>query len=227
MLCCLPGQSFAGDCVVLLHGLGRSEMSMKAIEWRLNRSPLGYTVVNQGYPSLSQPIETLAVTAIDDARRKCHEAGTRQIHFVTHSLGGILLRQYLSGHEIANIGRTVMLGPPNQGSALAEYLASISIVEKLRPTAARQLGTGEASIPAQLGPVNFEVGIIAGNRSLRPWISRALQGASDGTVSVEETRVAGMTDFVELPATHSLMMWQSAVLNQVEYFLLRGHFRRN
>lgn len=209
------------QCVILLHGLGRSELSMKAVEWRLKKED--YLVVNQGYPSTQHGIEQLADIALAEALPQCDQAET--IHFVTHSLGGILLRQYLSSHEISNLGRAVMLGPPNQGSMLADFIQSIQVGEKFKPEASRQLGTNDASVPLKLGPVNFEVGVIAGNRNWRPLVSKPLEGQpSDGTVTVEETRIDGMVDFIELPATHTTIMWQSSVLDQIVVFLESGAF---
>lgn len=227
-LTCLLGWPLAGsaaataDCVILLHGLGRSELSMKAVEWRLKKE--GYRVVNQGYPSLEHPIEKLAVIALSEGLDNCQESPYEQVHFVTHSLGGILLRQFLSANDIENLGRTVMLGPPNQGSQLADYIQTIGIAGKVQPMASRQLGTDDNSVPRKLSAVDFEVGVIAGNRNLRPFTSHSIEGPSDGTVTVEETKVAGMSDFLELPATHTLMMWQKAVLNQIVHFLAHGKF---
>ena len=208
------------DCVILLHGLGRSGLSMKAVEWRLEKT--GYHVVNQSYPSTKHSIEDLAQLALGEALPKC-ESDTK-IHFVTHSLGGILLRQYLSEHSISNMGRTVMLGPPNQGSMLADYIQTVRLANDLQPEAGRQLGTKGDSVPQKLGPVDFELGIIAGNRNWRPMVSLPLDGPSDGTVTVEETKIDGMTDFLELPATHTTMMWQAAVLDEIIAFLESGHF---
>lgn len=216
-----PEQKIDSDeCVILLHGLGRSGFSMKAVEWRLNSE--NYQVVNQSYPSTQHPIEELAELAFKEALPQCNTSNS--IHFVTHSLGGILLRQYLAKHELENLGRAVMLGPPNQGSQLADYIASIKLADTWQPQAGKQLGTDERSVPKQLGPVDFEVGVIAGNRNWRPLVSKPLVGPSDGTVTVEETKVAGMRDFLELPATHTMMMWQRSVLDQIVVFLENGEF---
>ena len=217
-------ESEAAECVVLLHGLGRSGLSMKAVEWRLEKE--GYDVVNQSYPSTQHPIEELATIALSEALPKCPEDST--IHFVTHSLGGILLRQYLSNETIPELGRTVMLGPPNQGSQLADFIQSIKVADHLQPEAGRQLGTNDQSVPQSLGAVNFDVGVIAGNRNWRPLVSKPLEGQpSDGTVTVEETKVAGMSDFLELPATHTMMMWQEDVLEQIVTYLSTGSFNHN
>ncbi len=209
-------------CVILLHGMWRTELSMLAVKWKLEEA--GYTVASVTYPSLTYPIEELAEIAIGEGLEECRAQSLQRINFVTHSLGGILLRQYLSRHSIEGLQRAVMLGPPNQGSQLAHYIESIDLLRPFTPTPLPQLGTGEESLPRQLGPVDFELGVIAGNISIRPPLPGFPAEPSDGTVAVEETRVAGMVDFIEIGATHSFIMWNSGVLEQVVYFLQHGHF---
>ena len=219
--CHVSAKTETVECVILLHGLGRSGLSMKAVELRLEEE--GYTVVNQSYPSTQHPIEELAEIALSEALPKCPK--NVRVNFVTHSLGGILLRQYLSAGTIDSLGRTVMLGPPNQGSQLADFIQSIKVANHLQPAAGRQLGTDEQSVPRSLGAVNFNVGVIAGNRNWRPLVSKPLEGQpNDGTVTVDETKVAGMSDFLELPATHTMMMWQEDVLEQIVTYLNTGSF---
>jgi hypothetical protein len=120
-----------------------------------------------------------------------------------------------------------MLGPPNQGSQLADYVHSIEFLRLLEPSAVAQLGTGNGSVPRQLGPVDFELGVIAGTVNRRPPILGIPDEPSDGTVTVAETRVPGMADFVELPTSHTFMMWNPDVLVQVLYFLDHGNFDRH
>ena len=209
-------------CIILLHGLGRSSLSMKAVEWRLRDT--GYVVVNNSYPWLGKTIEEIAPLVIDEGLADCDEAGKTQIGFVTHSLGGIVLRQYLETRELPGLSRVVMLAPPNQGSVMAEDLLANKAIKPLMPEPARQLGTGDDSVPRQLGPVKFELGVIAGNSS-RLLVTDGLEGeANDGTVTVEETQVEGMSDFIEMPVDHSFLMWRESVLNQVVNFLRDGHF---
>lgn len=209
-------------CVILLHGLYRSGYSMKAVEWHLEAD---YHVVNISYPSVFYPIEELAHTAVEEGLARCRLAGLDTIHFVTHSLGGILIRQYLTHSEIPELGRVVMMGPPNQGSVLAANLIAYQGLDVFLPTAARQLAAGAEPVPAQLGPVAFPVGIFAGSNNNRPWTPGSPNGPSDGTVLVEEARVAGMTDFITVPASHSFLMWHDSVLEQVAHFLSYGSFQ--
>ena len=210
------------ECVVLLHGLWRTELSMMAVEWELDEA--GYTVANVTYPSLLYPIQELAEMAVEEGIHECREEGLSRIHFVTHSLGGILVRQYLENRDIAGLERVVMMGPPNQGSQMADFVHSLEMLHPLEPQAIAQLTTGEKSVPLQLGPVDFELGVIAGNVNRRPPLPGVPDEASDGTVAVTETMVPGMVDFVELPASHTFMMWNPDVLAQVLYFLEHGRF---
>lgn len=228
LLLFLTLQARAGDdtvpqeCVVLLHGLGRTELSMIDLAWELQRA--GYAVANVTYPSLTRPIEELAQLAVDEGLAECREQGAQGIHFVTHSLGGILVRQYLARAEVANLRRVVMLGPPNQGSEMADVFYAIEWLRPFYPHALGQLGTGPDAIPQSLGPVDFELGVIAGTSDWLSPLPGGLETAGDGTVAVRETRIEGMADFIELPVSHTFMMWESGVQAQVIHFLRRGFF---
>ena len=210
------------ECVVLLHGLWRTELSMLAVAWELDEA--GYTVANVTYPSLLYPIEELAQMAVEEGLAECREQGLTRIHFVTHSLGGILVRQYLDTRDIVGLERVVMMGPPNQGSQMADFVHSLELLHPLEPEAIAQLTTGEESVPLQLGPVDFELGVIAGTVNRRPPLLGVPVEASDGTVAVEAPLVPGMGDFIELPASHTFMMWDPDVIGQVVHFLETGQF---
>lgn len=209
-------------CVILLHGLWRTELSMKWLQWELEEA--GFATANPTYPSLRYPIEELARRGVGQGLRECAPHQAAKIHFVTHSLGGILVRQYLNQTEIPGLSRVVMLGPPNQGSQMADYVSSLELLRPLTPEAIEQLGTGERSVPQRLGPVDFELGIIAGTANSRGPMPGTPARASDGTVAVEETMVPGMLDFIELPVGHTFMMWSPAVRDQVLHFLREGRF---
>ena len=197
---------------------------MKAVEWKLSDS--GFEVVNLSYPSLSHPIEELAVMAVEEGMRGCNERGMERIHFVTHSLGGILVRQYLSDRDIPGLERVVMLGPPSQGSQVADFVHSFEILHPLEPEAIEQLGTGEASIPRRLGAARFELGVIAGTANRRSLLPGFPDESGDGTVTVAETVVPGVLDVLEMPVSHTCWGWNDVVLRQVVYFLDHGYFDR-
>jgi pimeloyl-ACP methyl ester carboxylesterase len=210
----------AKECVILLHGLARSNSSMGKLAKALNDA--GYHTINDGYPSTSYKVDKLAEDAISWALAKCPKEAT--IHFVTHSMGGILVRQYLQVKTIKNLGRVVMLGPPNKGSQVVDKLHKLPGFKLINGPAGMQLGTGELSVSNQLGPAKFEVGIIAGTRSINLILSAMLPNPDDGKVSVENTRLEGMQDHIELPVTHPFMMKNKQVIRQVICFLKNGVF---
>ena len=185
----------------------------------------GYSVRNIEYESAEHAVEDLSEETIPRAIGACGNAET--IHFVTHSLGGILVRHYLENADIDHLGRVVMLGPPNQGSEIVDAYRKVPGFRWFTGPAGLQLGTGAASIPRTLGPVTFDVGVIAGTQSINPILSSILPDEDDGKVSVESTRVEGMADHVELPVTHTFMMRNEDVLEQVVHYLEHGRFDRS
>ena len=225
LLCSLPALTAvaqAADSVILLHGLARTENSMDTMQEALEAE--GFCVANLGYDSRDGDIETLAVEAIEPALAICPDAET--VHFVTHSLGGILVRQYLSEHEIPGLGRVVMLGPPNQGSEVVDKLREVPGFEFVNGEAGLELGTGPASVPNSLGSADFDLGIIAGTQSVNLILSQMIPGTDDGKVSVESTRLDGMNDHLEMDVTHTFMMTNDEVIEQVIHYLRSGQFNR-
>lgn len=214
----------ADPCVILLHGLARSSSSMNKLEAQLQQR--GYRTVNRDYPSRKYPVEILAPLTIDPALHECRRFGATSIHFVTHSLGGILVRQYLSRSEIPELHRVVMLGPPNHGSGAVDKLRHSPGFNKVNGPAGQQLGTGTESLPSRLGPVSFELGVIAGSSSINPVLSMLIPGVDDGKVSIESASVSGMADFIVVPVSHPFLMRDKKVIIQVMHFLKNGVFEQ-
>ncbi len=211
------------ECVVLLHGLLRTASSMDTMADALAEA--GYRVANIDYPSREHPIERLAPLAVGTGVEQCRsDLDTETIHFVTHSLGGILLRYYLAESPIPELGRVVMLGPPNKGSAAVDKLHDVPGFDWLNGPAGRQLGQGRNSVPRSLGPAEFELGIIAGSRSIDPLTSAVLANPDDGRVSVEDTKVEGMDDFVVVSHSHAFMMRMRTTIELTLRFLETGSF---
>jgi hypothetical protein len=183
----------------------------------------GYLVHNLGYPSRKASIEGLA-RHIQRHIQQIQLDRNATLHFVTHSLGGIVLRYFLKYNRPAHLGRVVMLAPPNQGAELADILGQLAFYHWVLGPVGGQIGTHPESLPNALGPVDYKVGIIAGNRSFNPLFSLLIPGPDDGRISVERTRLAGMTDFLVLPCIHPLIMNYKEVILQSIHFLAHACF---
>ena len=213
----------ADECVILLHGLARTSMSMETMAEAIDAA--GFVAINIDYPSREHPIEELAPMAIGKGLVRCESNDAiEKVHFVTHSLGGILVRNYLSDHDIPRLGRVVMLAPPNQGSVAVDKLGDVPGIDWVNGPAGRQLGKGADSVPLQLGPAEFELGIIAGNRSIDPITSAVLDDPDDGKVSVEDTKLKGMDDFIVVEHSHAFMMRLQNPIELTIRFLKTGSF---
>ncbi len=216
--------AMASDCVVLLHGLGRSHLSMTLLQFVLERS--GYKVWNRGYPSTRKTVEELA-PVVGEAVAECRKFAPQKIHFVTHSMGGILVRTYFRDHQVAEAGRVVMLAPPNHGSEIVDAHRDRRWFRRATGPAGQQLGTAADGLPNTLPPLKLEVGVIAGKRSSDPWFNRLYAGDHDGKVSVASARLPEMKDMLVVESGHTFMMNSPAVIRQVKAFLKDGAFEKS
>lgn len=217
------------ETVVLLHGLGRSPLAMAGLGRFLRRQ--GYQVINQGYPSRLHSIPELCRQLFHELLPRLHDA--RRVHFVTHSMGGILLRYGLLHWQVPRhqLGRAVMLAPPNQGSEVVDQLRRWPLVPRIMGPAFLQLGTDEHSVPQQLlqresNQLPIEVGVIAGTRSLDLWSQRWLPGDNDGKLTVARSQHPAMKDFCVLEVNHTFIMNDHEVRQQIVHFLKNGEFRQ-
>lgn len=184
----------------------------------------GYRVINLGYPSRSGTIETLSEDALSMGFASPQLAECPRIHAVTHSMGGILLRDYLTRHRVPRLGRVVMLAPPNRGSEIVDRFGTQAWFRWLHGPAGSQLGTSRQDLPRSLGPVDFELGVIAGDgRFLQPggWL---LPRPNDGKISVLSTRVRGMKEHITVHAGHTFLMNRPEVQAHTLQFLRTGSF---
>ena len=215
------------EAVVLLHGLGRTRFSMARLERVFRRD--GYFVLNRTYPSRRMKIDSMSLKTIDPLIKACWAAGCRRIHFVTHSMGGILVRAFMAQNpdvpELKN-SHIVMLAPPNNGSQIVDRFGHTRWFRCVFGPGACQLRTGADGYPATLGEAPATTGVIAGTHTWDPIFSRYLPGPHDGKVTVENTRLGGMKDHLTAPVTHTFIAWSSPVIRQCRHFVRHGAFAK-
>lgn len=216
----LPRASSAQEVVFLLHGLGSVPLSMWYLEDHLEEA--GYTVRNLGYPSTHLPVGEAA----DLVRREVDRAeAASRVHFVAHSLGSIVVRKMLE-HEIPNLGRMVMIAPPNGGSLTAQRLQDLDIFRWIFGPAGQQLAADNREFFQSLPIPPCEFGIIAGGKGDGEGFNLGLPGDDDGTVRVEETLLPGAADFLLLRDTHTLILFDPETSRQAVHFLKEGRFEK-
>ena len=213
--------SMAKDCVILLHGLARTQHSMAKLAANLQKNH--YIVINQNYPSTKKTIHELAEENLPALINQCLKYHPTHIDFVTHSLGGLILQDYLYHHDLPQLQNFVMLAPPNHGSPLADLLQDNWLIKTL-------LGPSlpELTIQRQkqfYKPKYCKIGIIAGNFSFNPLAKIVFQEPNDGTVAVASARMPIANDFLTLPVSHTFIMGNKQVIAEVIHFLTYGHFQ--
>lgn len=213
----VPGNK---EIIVLLHGLGRSNTSMWLLASRLEDA--GYFVQRVGYSSLDQTPEEILEDVSSQINQCCREH-SQSVHFVGHSLGGLMIRAYLQDYKVANLGRVVLLGTPNKGTGAVDHFSDGWLINIVGPTA-KALGTDDKSFPNSLEPPYYPVGIIAGERKNK-LIDPVIPGRDDGVVSIEATKIDAMTDFIIIETSHTMMRYDREVADQTIEFIKNGAFK--
>ncbi|MFK5954565.1 MAG: alpha/beta hydrolase [Desulfobacterium sp.] len=211
--------------VVLLHGLARSSSSMNKLQKVLQDE--GFNTCNIDYPSRKYHIEFLVHEYILPQIKECVGDLNSEISFVSHSMGGIIVRYLAEKKLISHMGRVVMLSPPNQGSEIVDRIGKTKIFQIINGPVGAELGTDSKSMPLRLGAATFEVGIITGSRSINPILSLLIEGKDDGKVSIERAKLQGMKDFIILPSAHPFIMKNRIAIEQTIHFLNYGNFQKN
>lgn len=212
----------SSECVVLLHGLARTASSMALMGEGLVAA--GFSVASVDYPSRKHRIGVLSEQAVRAGVEACGKADADQLYIVTHSMGGILIRDYLSRHELPDLVKIVMLAPPNHGSAVVDNVKEAPGVLWLNGPAFLQLGTDENSLPLQLGAIEVDTAIIAGTISINLFLSTFLENPDDGKVSVASARLDGMCAMLTVPVSHPYIMKNETVIEQTVLYLQTGRF---
>ncbi len=210
------------DYVVVLHGIARSAQSMQKISDHIESN--GFKVMNLDYPSTEYSLEEL-VGKIHTQVNQFNQDKNRKLHFVTYSMGGMLARGFLNRHRPKNLGRVVMLAPPNSGSEVSDFWKSNWLYQKIYGPAGQQLQTDQSQVQNFLGhEVDYTLGIIAGDRSIDPLHSLIIPGPDDGKVSVANTKLKGMKEHVVIHATHTFIMNNTEAHRLTVSFLKNGKF---
>lgn len=214
--------------IILLHGLGRSPLSMAKLSSYLQNN--GFRVYAPRYNSLSDSYQEI----LNDLDKKIAEWLDEEqvIHFVGHSFGGILIRGLLAKHPGWKAGRCVMLGSPNKGTKTASFMLSHWWYKHFVPKVTADLEP-DSDLIKNLPEPKIETGIIAGNVNFNivipvSWYyKKATDDApGDGVVEISNTQCSTMTDFIIMPLHHSFMTWDSELLKQVLHFIQNGRFTK-
>jgi pimeloyl-ACP methyl ester carboxylesterase len=210
------------DGVILLHGISRTARSFRKMQTVLEGR--GFATLNQDYASRRKALEALAED-IHPAIQRFADGIDGSVHFVGHSMGGLLARVYIARYRPKRLGRVVMLGTPNSGSEIADRLGHFRAYRAFFGPAGQQLGTRrDEAVNALFPPTDYPVGIIAGNRSIYPITSAFLPKPHDGRVSVVNTRLDGMADHIVIRTSHPWLVRNNVAIEQTIAFLRDGKF---
>lgn len=221
-----------GDFVILIHGIASGSWYMKKIAEELQKQ--GFVIINIDYPSRTVSIEELTNAIYDEIILKIAELEmnfpkhlkNKNIHFVGHSMGALLIRSLLNTYTFDNLGKVVQLAPPNHGSEIVDFFYNFPLFKFFYGPAGQQLNTKNTKLASQLGEVKYELGIIAGTNTLAPFSSFfLLEGDDDGRVRVESTKLKGMKEHILLPVSHTTITFNGKVIEKTIQFIRTSSFQ--
>lgn len=195
---------------------------MEYLEDRLSRE--GYAVVNRSYPSTSLTIQESGEFLRRRIERRLAADPDAEVSIVTHSMGGLLARYYLTHYPPENFNALVMIAPPNQNADKAERFKDFFFYRWLYGEPGQQLATGLDELQRLLGVPEQRFGIIAGGTGDENGFTPTIPGDDDGTLSVESTKLEGAADFILLRYSHAFIMRKRETADQVIHFLRHGEF---
>ena len=208
------------DVVVLAHGLGRSSHAM----WKMkdNLEQAGFAVCTINYSTIGVALDDM----LDDTRQQIQSCVSKdgQTHFIGHSLGGLVIRDYLAQNPVdpQHLGKVIFMGTPNQGSEVADHMQDNFLMD-IGGEVSQSLISGDTSLGNRLPEPDYPVGIIAGTKSSFATKSY-FDVANDGLVSVESAKVDTMDDFIALKVSHTAMRYSQTVSEQAIHYLKHGQF---
>lgn len=212
------------DAVVVLHGIFQPAFTMLPLCRYLEEE--GYSVLNLDYPSTSYPIEDIAKMIAD--RIEAHAASVDgKLHLVGFSMGGLVIRAFLRNRVPLNLGKVVMIGTPNHGSEVADFLKSFLPFRYLYGPAGQQLVTDQKEFSSIFANDGFDLGIIAGDSSSYSIMGRLIGQPSDGKVSVASTKLACAADHLVVNSSHTMLPHNGTVWAETVAFLRKGGFSRS
>ncbi len=211
-----------GHAVILLHGIIRSSKSMSRMQKSLNEA--GFVPVPFDYPSTQANLDRCS-EYLDQVLKSL--SGVKKISFVTHSMGGLVVRNWLRNHKDKRLTRLVMLGTPNKGAEMADKLRDVKLFKLILGPAGQQLISGDASDIAKLPVPEFEFACIAGARGTPEGYNPIIPGDDDGTVAVSSVMLEGATDSEVFPVLHSFLPLHAAVIKSTQCFLKSGSLRES
>ncbi len=225
ILLILPANSYAAEkeYVILLHGINRSSKSMEKLADYFKKN--GYETLNVNYASTKYTIDILGERL--DRKIKAKIPKNAKINFVSYSMGTLISRLYIHKYKPKNLGRVVLIAPPNNGSEIADFLMDNPAYQLSFGPAGQELGTGTNSIIKKLpAEFDYDMGVIAGDRTIDPISSFIIPGKDDGKVSIKSTKLKGMKDHIIIHASHTFIMKNKTALKQSLYFLRNGIFKK-
>ena len=218
----IPLQEGGEESVIVIHGFARRARSMDIIAAEIHKA--GYEVRNVDYASLNQNITDIKEDVFEKFNQYISENQNKKIHFVGHSLGGLLIRSYLGENKINNLGSVVLMGTPNKGTPLVNEYQDKWYFSWLGPVVS-ELGVDTSDFLKTLQAPYYTVGVIAGNKPYTRFAT-SLKGSNDGMLTVESAQLEGMRDFIVIDVNHASMKRNPRVIEQVIHFLKHSQFKK-